>query len=76
MKFKTYNEAEVDVDIERIAKAVMSTFLDDYVRSAIVDAPEYYGAPILDDEVFEDTNDCYEMIGDEVCEYISEKMGL
>lgn len=76
MKFKTYSEAEVDVDIERIAKAVMFEFLDDFVHSIIEDDPKRYGVPTLDDKVFKDTNDCYRMIGDEVCNYISEKMEL
>lgn len=76
MKFKTYSEAEVDVDIERIAKAVMFEFLDDFVHSIIEDDPERYGVPRLDDKVFKDTNDCYKMIGDEVCNYISEKIEL
>ena len=76
MKFKTYSEAEVDVDIERIAKAVMFEFLGDFVHSIIEDDPERYGVPILDDKVFKDTNACYRMIGDEVCDYISEKIGL
>ena len=76
MKFKTYSEAEVDVDIERIAKSVISEFLDKSIHSMIEDDPERHGAPILDDDVFEDTNDCYMMIGDEVCDYISKKMGL
>ena len=74
MKFKTYSEE--DVDIEKIAKSIMFEFLEDYVHSVIVDDPERYGVPILDDEVFEDINDCYRMIGNKVCDYISEKMGL
>lgn len=76
MKFKTHSETEVDVDIEKIAKSVIFEFLDESVHSMIEDDPERYRAPILDDDVFVDTNDCYMMIGDEVCDYISKKMGL